>query len=63
MVKVRSELDDKEGFLKSVMKKLDNEKFMANAPQKVVDMELKKKSDAENQIQILKERLIELSSL
>ena len=55
--------DDKEGFLKSVMKKLDNEKFMANAPQKVVDMELKKKSDAENQIQILKERLIELSSL
>ena len=43
MVKVRSELDDKEGFLKSVMKKLDNEKFMANAPQKVVDMELKKK--------------------
>ena len=35
---------------------------MANAPQKVVDMELKKKSDAENQIQILKERLIELSS-
>ena len=63
MVKVRSELDDKEGFLKSVMKKLDNEKFMANAPQKVVDMELKKKSDAENQIQILKERLSELSSL
>ena len=63
MVKVRSELDDKEGFLKSVMKKLDNEKFMANAPQKVVYMELKKKSDAENQIQILKERLIELSSL
>ena len=45
------------------MKKLDNEKFMANAPQKVVDMELKKKNDAENQIQILKERLIELSSL
>ncbi len=63
MVKVRSELDDKKGFLKSVMKKLDNDKFMANAPQKVVEIELKKKNDAENQIQILMDRLNELSSL
>ena len=34
MVKVRTELEDKKGFLKSVMAKVNNEKFMSNAPKK-----------------------------
>ena len=63
MVKVRTELEDKKGFLKSVMAKVNNEKFMSNAPEKVVQLELKKKNDAENQIKILEDRLTELSSL
>ena len=48
MVKVRTELEDKKGFLKSVMAKVNNEKFMSNAPEKVVQLELKKKNDAES---------------
>ena len=63
MVKVRTELEDKKGFLKSVMAKVNNDKFMSNAPEKVVQLELKKKSDAESQIKILEDRLTELSSL
>ena len=63
MVKVRTELEDKKGFLKSVMAKVNNEKFMSNAPKKVVQLELKKKNDAESQIKILEDRLTELSSL
>ncbi len=63
MVKVRTELEDKKGFLKSVMAKVNNEKFMSNAPEKVVQLELKKKNDAESQIKILEDRLTELSSL
>ena len=42
------------------MKKINNEKFMANAPQKVVEMELKKKSDAESQIKVLESKLASL---
>ena len=63
MVKVRTELEDKKGFLKSVMAKVNNEKFMSNAPEKVVQLELKKKNDAESQIKILEDRLTELSSI
>ena len=42
------------------MKKINNEKFMANAPQKVVHMEMKRKSDAENQIKVLESKLASL---
>ena len=55
--KIQLEIEDRKGFLNSVMKKINNEKFMANAPQKVVDMEMKKKSDAENQIKVLESKL------
>ena len=58
--KIQLEIDDRKGFLNSVMKKINNEKFMANAPQKVVDMEMKKKSDAENQIKVLESKLASL---
>lgn len=45
------------GFLISIEKKLSNEKFMAGAPQQVVDVELKKQSDAQQKIQLLEEKL------
>jgi len=41
----------------SVNKKLSNEKFVANAPEKVIEMERKKLSDAEAKISILKEQI------
>ncbi len=55
--KVRSEIEYQEGFLRGVMKKLGNEKFVNNAPGKVVEMERKKQADAETKLKILRERL------
>ena len=60
--KLHAEIDNRKGFLKSVMNKINNKKFMANAPEKVVQLEMKKKSDAESQLKILEERLSSLSS-
>lgn len=45
------------GFLKSVLKKLENKKFVDNAPEKVVALEVKKKEDAEKRISSLTEKL------
>jgi len=59
--KIQEDLEYFKGFLASVMKKLDNEKFVKNAPAKVLDMEMRKKNDAESKIRSLTERLIELS--
>jgi len=39
------------------MKKLENERFVQNAPANVVEMERKKKADAEAKIKALKESL------
>ncbi len=58
--KLKEELDYQKGFLKSVMKKLNNEKFVKNAPEKVVEMEKQKQDDAETRIKILEERLTAL---
>ena len=44
-----------EGVKESVMKKLGNERFVANAKPEVVDAERKKKADAESKIASLKE--------
>ncbi|WP_234409002.1 hypothetical protein [Marinilabilia salmonicolor] len=46
-----------QGFLNGVSKKLSNEKFVANAPEKVVEMEKKKLADAEAKIQVLTESI------
>ena len=59
---IKAELSKKNGFLKSVLGKLNNSRFVENAPQKVVELEQKKKDDAEKQIKILEERLNNLSS-
>lgn len=40
-----------------MVKKLDNEKFVQNAPQNVVDLERKKKEDAEQKIKTLEQRI------
>ena len=57
---ISKEIDYTKGFLDSVMKKLNNEKFVAHAPEKVVEMERQKKEDAENKLQTLRERLAHL---
>ncbi|WP_297507809.1 valine--tRNA ligase [Flavobacterium sp.] len=44
--KLTAELDYMKGFLKSVQAKLSNEKFVAGAPEKVIEMERKKEADA-----------------
>lgn len=58
--KIHQELDYNKGFLASVMKKLDNERFVQNAPASVIELERKKKSDAESKIRSLETRLQEL---
>lgn len=55
--KTEEELKYLKGFLISVEKKLSNEKFMAGAPQQVVDNELKKQKDAQDKITLLEEKL------
>ena len=56
-LKLTAELDYYRGFLDSVMKKLDNGRFVANAPASVLEHERKKKSDTEVKIRNLQEAL------
>ena len=58
--KLNDELTYLEGFLASVMKKLSNERFVANAPQKVVETEYAKRNDAEAKIKAIRERIAAL---
>ena len=55
--KVEEELRYTEGFLKSVQKKLFNERFVSNAPEQVVANEKKKEADALAKIETLKRSL------
>ena len=55
--KMEEELKYQEGFLSSVEKKLSNERFVSNAPEKVVEIERKKAKDALTKIAALKSRL------
>jgi valyl-tRNA synthetase len=55
--KIEEELHYTKGFLKSVQSKLQNEKFMAGAPDAVVANERNKEADALNKIAILEEKL------
>jgi len=55
--KLTEELAYAKGFLESVMKKLGNEKFVANAKPEVIASENKKREDAENKIKVLEEAL------
>ncbi len=55
--KLKQELEYSRGFLSMVMKKLSNERFVNNAPEKVIELERRKKEDAENKIRALEERI------
>jgi valyl-tRNA synthetase len=55
--KLTQELNYTEGFLKSVQAKLSNERFVNNAPEKVLEIERKKESDALAKIETLKTSL------
>ncbi len=59
--KTEEEITYLKGFLKSVEKKLSNEKFMSGAPEKVVENERKKQKDAQDKIAILEAKLKTLS--
>lgn len=60
IVKLTEELNYTEGFLKSVQKKLSNERFVAGAPEQVVASEKKKEADALAKIETLKSSLASL---
>jgi valyl-tRNA synthetase len=57
IAKLEEDLKYNKGFLINVMKKLENERFVSNAPQSVLDLERKKKSDAESKIRSIEEAL------
>ena len=58
--KLRKELNYSKGFLATVMKKLNNEQFIKNAPEKVIQRESAKKFEAEEKVKTLEERIAEL---
>jgi len=58
--KISKELEYLKGFLKAVDKKLQNERFVNNAPPQVVENEKKKKADADAKISMLEESLKKL---
>jgi valyl-tRNA synthetase len=63
ITKLEEDLKYNKGFLESVMKKLDNERFVQNAPANVLELERKKKSDAETKIVTITERINELKKI
>ncbi len=58
--KLEADLQHQEGFLRGVMAKLGNERFVANAKPEVVELERKKKADAEARIASIQESLAAL---
>ena len=54
--KAIAEIKRLEGFLMGVNKKLENERFVSSAPAAVVELERKKKADAETKIEALKKQ-------
>lgn len=58
--KLSAELTYTEGFLKSVQGKLKNERFVTNAPEKVVAIERQKEADALSKIEMIKTSLASL---
>ncbi|WP_457611078.1 valine--tRNA ligase [Lutibacter sp.] len=58
--KIEEELNYTKGFLKSVQKKLSNERFVNNAPEQVIKNERKKEADALAKIETLKASLASL---
>jgi valyl-tRNA synthetase len=57
---LKKELEYQRGFLTSVSRKLENEKFVKSAPPQVVEAERKKKADAEARIAAIEKSLAAL---
>jgi valyl-tRNA synthetase len=57
---ILKDLEYQRGFMTSVDKKLSNEKFVNSAPPQVIEIERKKKADAETKIKALEENLTRL---
>ena len=60
IAKMEAEVKRLQGFLMGVQKKLSNERFVANAPAQVVELEKKKQADAETKIAALTESIAAL---
>tara|TARA_R110002074_G_scaffold57077_3_gene140405 strand:- start:12786 stop:15416 length:2631 start_codon:yes stop_codon:yes gene_type:complete len=60
ILKIKEELKYTKGFLISVQKKLSNERFVDNAPEKVITIERQKLADAEAKIETLEKSLASL---
>jgi len=60
--KLTTELEYTRGFLKSVQKKLSNDRFVRNAPEAVVDKERQKMADASEKIKVLESQIKKLKS-
>ncbi len=58
--KLEADLQHQEGFLRGVMAKLNNERFVANAKPEIVELERKKKHDAEQRIAAIQANLAAL---
>jgi valyl-tRNA synthetase len=54
---LQKELAYQQGFLQSVLKKLENEKFMQSAPAQVIEAERRKQADAEAKIKSLEQAI------
>ena len=61
LAKLKEELKYQQGFLDSILKKLNNESFVSKAPEKVIEMERKKQADAESKIKSLQESISALA--
>lgn len=59
--RLQKEKDYLTGFLRSVDAKLGNERFMNNAKPEIIEIELKKKADAEAKLKILEDNLTALA--
>jgi valyl-tRNA synthetase len=60
--RLESELEYARGFLKSVQKKLDNERFVQHAPEAVVEKERQKLEDANAKVRVLVTQIEKLRS-
>ncbi len=57
---INGEIQRLQGFLKGILGKLNNERFVSGAPEQVVANEKKKQADTEAKIKVLKEKLSNL---
>jgi valyl-tRNA synthetase len=61
--RLKSTIAEKEGFLKSVEGKLQNEQFVTKAPDDVVERERQKKRDATAELERLRANLADLEQV